>query len=108
MRSEQDSGKVATANERERILGEFNPTAVAYCHDSLIHKVFEEQAARTPLTGTQWLDAPSFRNVIASLVRQWHTPEQLAVLPPVASADIRAAFYVQAPRPEAPPAIPGR
>ena len=64
------------------------------------------QAGQTPPTGTQWLDAPSFRNVIAGLVRQWHTPAQLAVLTPVASADIRGAFYVRAPRPEAPPAVP--
>ncbi|MDT5269206.1 MAG: hypothetical protein QOH49_1392 [Acidobacteriota bacterium] len=34
--------------ERHRLLVEFNTTAVAYGRENLIHRLFEEQAARTP------------------------------------------------------------
>ena len=64
------------------------------------------QAVRTPPTGAQWLDAPGFKNVVAGLVGQLHTPAELGALQPIASVDARRAFSVPASRPAAPPAVP--
>lgn len=64
------------------------------------------QAVQTPPTGRQWLDASGFKNVVAGLVGQLHTPTELGALQPVASVDAHRAFSVSASLPAAPPTAP--
>jgi hypothetical protein len=64
------------------------------------------EAARTPPTGLRWMDASGFKNIVAGLVGQLHTPTELEALQPATGVDARKPFSVPASRPAAPPKVP--
>jgi len=72
----------------------------------LTFEVSPSPTSETLPPGAQRLHAVGVRSLVSGLVSRLHTSEQLARLPPVASAAIQDPFYVISPRPSAAPALP--
>jgi len=94
----------------EFAFGPYHPLAEVTTHNlagmTLEFESPSPKGVYTPPRGARRLDMMGLRDFITQSVQRSYAPEALAGLRPLASADIRDAFYVRAPRPEAPPAVP--